>query len=177
MSSLIKQFVLWNAYHHWYGRCYIIYITAVGKCTFWPKHMHPLIWVSDCMKVQTRHCSNSKHGCEQSGVYQPFTAFLKSNDVCRNPLASFKGNRFNIVFYDAGALFYTCIAPLIQILLKEVWQTPNQLLKAVSADFSVREYVAGCKTLRISKVIMGPLWRVLQCKEVTILDMNQRCRI
>ena len=53
------------------------------------------------------------------------------------------------VFYDAGALFY--ITPLIQRFFKEVWQTPNQLLKAVSADLSVREYVAGCKALGIIK--------------------------
>ena len=59
--------------------------------------------------IQTACKALSEHGCEQSGVYQPFTAFLKSNGVCRNPLASFRGNRFNIIFYDAGALFY--IAP------------------------------------------------------------------
>ena len=58
-----------------------------------------------------------------------------------------------------------------------MWQTPNQLLKAVSADLSVREYIAGCKALGIiNKVITGPLWRVLECKEVTILDMNQLFR-
>lgn len=123
--------------------------------------------------IRTACKALSKHGCEQSGVYQPFTAFLKSNGVSQNPLASFRGNRFNIVFYDAGALFY--IAPLVQKFFKEVWQTPNQLLKAVSADLSVREYVAGCKALGIiNKVITGPLWRVLECKDITILDMNQR---
>ena len=51
---------------------------------------------------------------------------------------------FNIFFCDAGALFY--IAPLVQKIFK-VWQTPNQLLKAVSADLSVYEHVAGCKAL------------------------------
>lgn len=113
------------------------------------------------------------HGSEQSGVYLPFTAFLKSNGVSRNPLASFRGNHFNVVFYDAGALFH--IAPLVQRFFKEVWQTPNQLLKTVSADLSVSEYLAGCKALGIiNKVVTGPLWRVLECKDVTILDMNQR---
>ena len=123
--------------------------------------------------IRTACKALSTHGSEQSGVYQPFTAFLKSNGVCRNPLASFRGNRFNIVFYDAGALFY--IAPLVQQFFKEVWQTPNQLLKAVLADLSVHEYVAGCKALGIiNKAVTGPLWRVLECKEITILDMNQR---
>ena len=50
-------------------------------------------------------------------------------------------------------------------------------MKAVSADLSVHEYVAGCKELGIvNKVITGPLWQVLECKEITILDMNQRFR-
>ena len=47
-----------------------------------------------------------KHGSEQSGVYQPFTTFLATNGIKKNPLVSFRGNRFNIVFYDAGALYY-----------------------------------------------------------------------
>ena len=47
-----------------------------------------------------------KHGSEQSGVYRPFTSFLASKGVKKNPLVSFRGNRFNIVFYDAGALCY-----------------------------------------------------------------------
>ncbi len=72
--------------------------------------------------IRTACKALSKHGCEQSGVYmyQPFTAFLKSNGICRNPLASFRGNRFNIVFYDASALYY--IAPLVQKLFDEAAQ-------------------------------------------------------
>ena len=62
--------------------------------------------------IQTVCKALSKHGCEQSGVYLPFTTFLKSNGVSRNPLASFRGNMFNIIFYDAGALFN--IDPLVQ---------------------------------------------------------------
>ena len=56
-----------------------------------------------------------------------------------------------------------------------MWQTPNQLLKAVSADLAVPEHLAGCKALGIiNKVITGPLWRVLEDKDITILDMNGR---
>jgi len=52
---------------------------------------------------------------------------------------------------------------------------PNQLLKAVSADLEVPEYLAGCKVLGIiNKVIIGPLWRVLEDKDITILEMNER---
>ena len=125
--------------------------------------------------IRTACKAFSRHGSEKSGVYQPFTAFLKLNKIPRNTLASFRGNCFNIVFYDAGALYH--IAPVAEKLLKDVWQTPNQLLKAVLADLSILQYIAGCKALGIiSKDVTGPLWRVLECKDVTILDMNERFR-
>ena len=90
--------------------------------------------------------------------------------ISRNPLASFRGNRFNILFYDAGALYY--IAELVKRFFIEVWQTPNQLLRAVLADIQVPEYVAGCKALGlINKIKTGPLWRVLECSDVSILDI------
>ena len=47
-----------------------------------------------------------KHGNEQSGVYLPFSSFLASKGVKKNPLVSFRGYRFNILFYDAGAVYY-----------------------------------------------------------------------
>ena len=56
--------------------------------------------------VRTACKALSKHGSEQSGVYQSFTSYLVSNGIKRNPLAPFRGNRFNILFYDAGVLFY-----------------------------------------------------------------------
>ena len=47
----------------------------------------------------------------------------------------------------------------------------------MSADLSVHEYTAGCKALEtINKIVMGPPWRVLECKEIAILDMNERFR-
>ena len=62
--------------------------------------------------IRTACKAFSRHGSEKSGVYQHFTAFLKINNVPRNPLASFRGNRFNIAFYDAGAFYH--IAPLAE---------------------------------------------------------------
>ena len=103
-----------------------------------------------------------------NGVYQSFTTFLLSHGVSRNPLASFKGNRFNILFYDAGVLFY--IVELVKKIFIDVWQTPNQLLRAVLSDIHIPEYVAGCKALGlVNKIITGPL-----CNDVSILDMNER---
>ena len=57
----------------------------------------------------------------------------------------------------------------------QVWQTPNQLLKAVLADLRVPEHLAGCRALGlINKFVTGPLWRVLESKSISILDMNER---
>ena len=48
----------------------------------------------------------------------------------------------------------------------EVWQTPNN-------DVQVPELVAGCRALgSTNKIITGPLWRVLESPDVTILEMN-----
>ena len=121
--------------------------------------------------VRTACKALCKHGSEQSGVYQPFTAFLATNSIKKNPLVSFRGNRFNIVFYDAGALYY--ISEQVVRFFNEVWHTPNQLLKAVHSDIRVPELLAGCRALGlINKVITGPLWRVLESDNVTILEMN-----
>ena len=57
--------------------------------------------------IRTACKAFSKHGCEQNGVYQSFTTYLLSNNIIKNLLVSFRGNRFNILFYDAGALYYT----------------------------------------------------------------------
>lgn len=115
-----------------------------------------------------------KHGSEQSGVYQAFTLYLASNVIKRNPLASFRGNRFNILFYDAGVLYHK----LFQSFFQSVWQTPNQLLRAVYSDIQVPEYLAGCRALGlINKVVTGPLWRVLESKDISITDMNDYYQI
>ena len=56
-----------------------------------------------------------------------------------------------------------------------MWQTPNQLLKAVLADIKISEHLAGCKALGlVNKFITGPLWRVLESRNITILEMNER---
>ena len=74
--------------------------------------------------IRTACKAFSKHGCEQSGVYQSFTTYLLSNNITKNPLLSFRGNRFNILFYDAGALYY--ISPFIEKFFTEVYTANPQ---------------------------------------------------
>ena len=121
--------------------------------------------------IRTECKALCKHGNEQSGVYQPFTTFLATNGIKKNPLVSFQGKRFNIVFYDAGALYY--ISDQVVRFCIEVWQTPNQLLKAVHSVIKVPEVVAGYRALGlINKVITSPLCRALESDNVTISEMN-----
>ena len=83
-----------------------------------------------------------------------------------------RGNQFNILFYDAGAVFY--ISDLVIKFFKEVWQTPNQLLRAVLSDIQVPEHLAVCKALGlVNKVVTGPLWRILETSDISILEMNE----
>jgi len=66
-----------------------------------------------------------------------------------------------------------CIIILSMLFFKEVWQSPNQLLKAVFSDIQVPEFLAGCHASGlINKIITGPLWRVVENSDVTILEMN-----
>jgi len=127
--------------------------------------------------VSTTCKALNKHGSEQSGKYQSFIAYLLSNNIPKNPLASFRGNQFNILFYDAGAVYH--ISPLIEKFFTEVWQTPSQLLGAVLADGKVPEYIAGCKVLGlVNKIITGPLWHVLESQDISILIINEKfCRL
>ena len=70
-------------------------------------------------------------------------------------------------------LYTTYLTMQVVRFFNEVWQTPNQLLKAVHSDVKVPEFVAGCRALGlINKVITGPLWRVLESDNVTIFEMN-----
>ena len=67
------------------------------------------------------------------------------------------------------------ISPLIETSFTEVWQKPNQLLRAVLSDVKISEYQAGCKALAlINKIITGPLWCVLDSQDISILDMNEK---
>ena len=67
------------------------------------------------------------------------------------------------------------ISPLIETFFTEVWQTPNQLLRAVLSDVKVPEYQVGCKALGlINKMITDPLLHVLESQDISILDMNEK---
>ena len=56
--------------------------------------------------------------------------------------------------------------------MKSIYGAENPLLKAVAADLAKPVYLAGCKALElINKLLIGPLWHVLE-RKMSILDMN-----
>ena len=71
-------------------------------------------------------------GCEKSGRPVQFKTFLHSEKgISEVPLAPFKGNRFNIAFYNGGAVYflYTHLLEFFEKVHKE-----NRLLGSVWDD-------------------------------------------
>ena len=111
---------------------------------------------------------------EKSGKYNDFntfvTPFLKENKLHSIPLEEFRGNRFNILFESAAGVFF--LKDQISEFLTGC-QT-NKLLKAVQHDVKVPMFMAEVKSLGlISRLITGPLWSLLEDRNIHILDMNK----
>ena len=112
-------------------------------------------------------------GCEKSGRPVQFKTFLVSEkSIGEVPLAPFKGNRFNITFYN-GAGVYFLYNHLTEFF--ERVHSENKFLGAVYDDLKVNAFVAGCRALGlISKLVTGPLWRVLESNTVHVLEMSAK---
>ena len=95
-----------------------------------------LILIGTLRFIRTVCKAFEKHGNEQSGAHATFLTLLRSvYHLKKVPLASFHGNRFNILFYDAGMIYY--LKQAIQDFFETGISTGNQLLKAVEADSKV----------------------------------------
>ena len=117
-----------------------------------------------CKAVQT-------HGCEKSGRISDFYTFLCEEVGFSNvPFIPFKGNRFNVLFYNGGILYF------LYNHLKHFFESvkdENKLLKAVHSDLQIKSYLCGCRALGlINKFVTGSLWRFLESC-IHILDMNK----
>ena len=112
---------------------------------------------------------------EKSGCYSPFKTFifsqLKLDGLHSVPLQPYRGNRFNILFSNAAGLFY--LHSYLSDFLKHY--ELNRLLRSVNHDLQEPFLLAGCKALGlISYMVMAPLWRFVEAKDVHITDMNER---
>ena len=85
-------------------------------------------------------------------------------------LTPFRGNCFNILFFDAEQVFY--LRDKIKQFLQETYGTSNLLLQSVLSDICNSDNLASAKVLGlISKLITAPLWRIIESKD-SVLDMN-----
>lgn len=118
----------------------------------------------------------ARRGDQKNGCYQSFKTyisdFLKENKLLSLPLQPLRGNRFNILFTNAGHVYFLR-AKIIEFLNKT--SNSNGLLQSVLHDLETPFFISGCKALGlISKYITTPLWRVIENKDVSISMMNQK---
>lgn len=112
-------------------------------------------------------------GCEQSGAAADFLAFLQEKERLLM-LVPYKGNRFNILFYNAAAVYYH--RQDIQQFLESL-PSRNRLLSAVLEDTMCKGYVAGVRALGLlDKFVTGPYWRKLNSC-ANILAFNEPLNI
>lgn len=98
-----------------------------------------------------------------------FQTYLKEKGI-DNKLITFRGHRFNHLFYAAGATFFH-LNDIKDFLVK--WADPNDLLKSVQLDVEELVYVSGTRALGIiDKVITGPFWRLIE-NSPNVLSLNK----
>ena len=118
--------------------------------------------------VRTAAKAFTAHGSEKAGVASYWESFLSEKELT-NKLVTFRSNRFNIIFYDAAALYYHWCH--IQDFLNQ-WLSPNDLLKSIMFDVNEKLTKAGVRALGIiDKVVTGPMWRLFE-KDGSILSLN-----
>ena len=134
------------------------------------KNPYAFDWKESGASRLTRTSSKAftDHGCEKSGVGGHFSTFLKDKGV-KNHLITFRGHRFNHLFYAAAATFHH--KGDIKDFLDN-WCDPNDLLKSISFDVREKAFLSSIRALGIiDKQITGPLWRVIEGTR-SILDLN-----
>ncbi|XP_065187394.1 uncharacterized protein LOC135818005 [Sycon ciliatum] len=112
-----------------------------------------------------------RHGDEAAGCVADFHAFLSETNT-KLPLEEYRGNRSYVVFRNGAGVYY--LHEKMLHFLTEVTVRDNQLLRAVKADLGVAEFVAGARALGLlSKLVIGPLWCLLEDPKVSILEVSK----
>ena len=118
--------------------------------------------------VRTAAKAVHPHGSDEAGIASEFISFLKGRGRDLK-IVTYRGNRFNILFYDAGVLYYHW-DDLLELL--NDWPNPNRLLLAVKEDMTNDVQKAGVRALGIiDKLITGPFWRLIE-KKGSILHLT-----
>ena len=100
-----------------------------------------------------------ERGCEKSGKTVDFITFMTDNySSSKLPLAPFKGNRFNILFYNAAGTFFLHESA-VKFFSESASADSNQLVKSVYHDLHIKQYIIGLQALGlIDKFLTGPLF-------------------
>ena len=94
-----------------------------------------------------------KHGPEQAGAMALFAIHLRNSPI---KLTTFRDKMFNVFFWNAACVVYH--QQHFNIFF-EVYDTPNNLLRAVQEDLNEIENKAGCRALGIlDELFTGPYW-------------------
>lgn len=110
-------------------------------------------------------------GCQKSGDALDFNEYLAQINE-KNHLVTFLHNRFNILFVDGAAVFYHR-NHISEYLSSGRSSKNNKLLASVQQWISNRVLLAECRALGIlSKLVTGPLWRLLENPEISFFRMN-----
>nr|XP_054765133.1 uncharacterized protein LOC129271907 [Lytechinus pictus] len=125
--------------------------------------------------IRTASKAFARTGDQKSGCYGDFKLFVKpyldEHGMRSVPLCPFRGNRFNIVFFNAAHVYFL-YSSMRDYLSQQ--RNLNGLLKAVKHDLSIPMHIAGCRALGLlDKLVTRPLWRVIEDKDIHILQMNR----
>ena len=118
--------------------------------------------------IRTACQAFQKRGNQQAGQLEDFKPYLGELDYPLK-LITMEGQRFNVIFYNGGAVYYhrEHVSNFINSKCKN-----NRLLLAVNEDLSNKVFVAGVRSLGIiPKLITGPYLRLVGKLE-HMLDLN-----
>ena len=94
---------------------------------------------------------------EEAGVASYFNSYLAGQSR-KSSFAPFISNRFNILFYNAAALYYH--ADSIKNFIRR-FSNPNSLFKAVQEDITNEIFLAKARAFGITdKILAAPIWRI-----------------
>ena len=112
-------------------------------------------------------------GCNsQFQSYQPLQQKLSENQMSVIPIVPFRGNRFNIIFFNGGFVYF--LHEEMKAFLEGQPPPLNKLLQSVLLDLKDPLYVGGCKALGLlSKLLLGPLWRIIEDNSIHIYQFGE----
>ena len=124
---------------------------------------------SPCQLVRLSCKAFHPRGSDECGVASHFNAYLSHYEM-KNNLASFVGNRFNILYYNSSIVYF--LKDKIKDFLAG-WSEPNGLLKSVGELISNPFNLACVWALGIvDKILTAPFWRVIEHPDMSILAIN-----